>query len=174
MEENENVSLHHGVDATNIPQDILDDKKPNVAVFNFPCVPGENSQQDGQLSEIDTNKKMLDQMFGRIKTLQISEVHISHKCKGSFNSWNIPERCQNSGLKFQYAMAFDKELYPDYTNKKVHTSQGSFPCHDAKTYVFSDENKNKDYEYESENVKALEKLLEVTKQTIQRKKSKKK
>ena len=93
LEGNENISLHHGVDATNIPEDILDDKKPDIAVFNFPYVPAgdvDSSNEGGEekdafLADIENNKKMLDQMFGRVKTLQISEVHISHKCKGAFN-----------------------------------------------------------------------------------------
>lgn len=169
LEENPNVSLHHGVDATNIPTDILDGKKADIAVFNFPCVqaPGDDSVKESQLSEIESNKKMLDEMFVRMKTLQISEVHISHKCKGTFNTWNVPERCQNSGMKFLYAMAFDKELYPDFSNKKLYNSQAA--CHDAKTFVFSDNQKNGDYKYEQESIQALEKLLVVTKETTAKK-----
>ena len=37
------------------------------------------------MANIKNNKKMLDEMFESVKTLQISEVHISQKCKGAFN-----------------------------------------------------------------------------------------
>jgi len=76
---------------------------------------------------------MLDDMFESLPE-EIVEVHISHKCKGAFGSWQIPERCANSDFKFQHSIIFDKELYPGY--KKVHPGNGSFPVHDAKTYIF--------------------------------------
>ena len=82
-------------------------------------------------------------------------------------------------MKFLYAVVFDKELYPDYSNKGLNTTQGSFPCHDAKTFVFSDESrfsekKDGDYQYEAENIKALDNLLVITKETITKKKAKRK
>ena len=78
-------------------------------------------------------------------------------------------------MKLLYAMVFDKELYPDYSIKGLNTIQGGFPCHDAKTFVFSNkirflEKKNGDYKYEAENIKALDNLLVITKEIITKKK----
>ena len=40
---NENVDLHHGVDVNNLSSEILEDEKPDIAVFNFPYAPGDDN-----------------------------------------------------------------------------------------------------------------------------------
>lgn len=44
------AAVHHDVDATEIELQV---PKGTVAVFNFPCVPGQNTSEDAQLEEIE-------------------------------------------------------------------------------------------------------------------------
>ena len=69
-------------------------EKIDKVIFNFPCVPSEAStSQDAQLSEINENKKMIEEFFKslneleKVANIQISQVFISHKTKSSFRAW---------------------------------------------------------------------------------------
>lgn len=119
-------------------------EKIDKVIFNFPCVPSEASKtQDAQLSEIEENKKMIEEFFKslneleKVANIQISQVCISHKTKSSFRAWQMHERSTKSDFKFDSSIVFDKDNFPLYQNKKVRTQKGSFPIQDAKLYVFS-------------------------------------
>ena len=62
--ESKGVNVHHKVDATKLDTyDFLNQKRFDRLIFNFPCIPGENTGKDAQLNEIAQNKEMLDQVF---------------------------------------------------------------------------------------------------------------
>ena len=52
-----------------------------------------------------------------------------------------------------HSCVFDKNIYPDYENKKVQTQKGGFPTYDAKVYVFRKVNDHRPMEAE-ENQKS--------------------
>lgn len=136
LSEFDNVQVLHEIDATKLNEySCFKDIKFDRVIFNFPCIPGEGTSQDAQLNEIETNKLLLKSFFRASEQLSIREIHITHKCKGAFMSWNIPSLSSESKFEFQHAHVFDKELYPGYENKKVN-QKGSFPAFDAKTYIF--------------------------------------
>lgn len=57
-------------------------------------------------------------MFVSLKTIKYDEIHISHKCKGAFRSWDLPKLCGENAI-FAYSVVFDKDMYTEYENKKV-------------------------------------------------------
>ena len=70
--------------------------------------------------------------------IKFGEVHIAHKSKGAFRSWEVPLRCkhESANTHYAYSIVFDKDMFKYYENKKVQTQKGSFPIFDAKVYVF--------------------------------------
>ena len=38
---------------------------------------------------------------------------------------------------FRSCVIFDKTLYPGYRNRKARSGKGSFPCHDARIFIFT-------------------------------------
>jgi len=77
--ENNNVRLLHNIDAKTLHKSaelkkVLKDNgvdKIDKVIFNFPCVPNEQStSQDAQLSEINENKIMVEEFFKSINELE--------------------------------------------------------------------------------------------------------
>ena len=115
-------------------------------IWNFPCIapPGARintsaSRADGQNSEMSKNQALLRQFFNTVHRVLCpgGEVRVTHKSKPPYCDWNIIEQASSSELEFQGCLAFDRVLYPGYTNRKARSGSGSFPVHDARIFVFS-------------------------------------
>jgi len=91
----------------------------------------------------------MKKFFLTSSNLEIDEIHVTHKCKGAFFSWNMKSLCEGSQFNYDRGVVFDKDLYPGYENKKVNI-KGSFPIFDSKTYIFTLENKKDDEEETTE------------------------
>ena len=87
----------------------------------------------------------MKKFFKSSSNLDVQEIHVTHKCKGAFFSWNMKSLSEGSSFNFDNAVVFDKDLYPGYENKKVNT-KGSFPIFDSKTYIFRAVNAEKEDE----------------------------
>ena len=114
-------------------------------IWNFPCIapPGARintsaSRADGQNSEMSKNQALLRQFFNTVHRVLCpgGEVRVTHKSKPPYCDWNIIEQASSSELEFQGCLAFDRVLYPGYTNRKARSGSGSFPVHDARIFVF--------------------------------------
>jgi hypothetical protein len=148
-----NIRIIHGVDAT-----MLGKKKSPLAhsseasyhkiVWNFPCIAPQNnnatinsleSKRDGQNAEMEKNKALLMKFFSRCHHVGVpgGEIHILHKTKASYSHWGIIELATAAGLLFRSCVIFDKALYPGYRNRKARSGKGSFPCHDARIFIFT-------------------------------------
>ncbi|KAF0697692.1 Aste57867_11663 [Aphanomyces stellatus] len=105
-------------------------------IWNFPCVRMPDGA-DGQNSEMDENKALLEAFFRAVPQVLApgGEVHVTHKTKPPFGQWGIVALAEASGLVHAGSVVFDRCLYPGYSNKKV-LSKGSFPIWDSETFVF--------------------------------------
>lgn len=131
----EHVDVHHGIDATS-----LEHLNPlgqfDRVIWNFPCVRAPRGE-DGQNSEMETNKQLLREFFAiapKILT-PTGEIHVTHKTKPPFGQWRIEQLAQEQKLAHVRSVIFDRCLYPGYSNKKV-LSKSSFPIWDSLTFVF--------------------------------------
>eukprot|EP00428_Durinskia_dybowskii_P078881 CAMPEP_0170362260 /NCGR_PEP_ID=MMETSP0117_2-20130122/4241_1 /TAXON_ID=400756 /ORGANISM="Durinskia baltica, Strain CSIRO CS-38" /LENGTH=397 /DNA_ID=CAMNT_0010616673 /DNA_START=6 /DNA_END=1199 /DNA_ORIENTATION=- len=112
-------------------------KRHDIVIWNFPCI-SLPAGADGQAKELLANQELLSKFFANVHAClskHKGEVHISHKTIEPFSWWGIKEIAANNGFDFAYAVAFDKCMYPGYTNRKA-LDRKSFPCNDAQTYVF--------------------------------------
>lgn len=160
------VQLIHEVDATHFKATSYFTNKNlkhfyDVIIWNFPCVRVEKGA-DGQVTELDLNKKLLKEFFLNSKyflkkeakvtddvkqedeTDDLSsyegEIHIAHKTIEPFSWWKIKELALESDFFCPFSITFDKCLYPGYVNRKV-LDKKSFPCNDAQLYLFLQLNK---------------------------------
>lgn len=125
--------FYDGVDATNLAlSSSLVGRQFDVIVWNFPCVRIENGL-DGQVSELDMNKQLLQRFFANVKpflTTGTGEVHLTHKTIEPFSWWGIENIAVENGFRKVLSICFDKYNYPSYVNRKA-LDKKSFPCNDA-------------------------------------------
>lgn len=132
----------HGVDATSLsstPALEAQRGRWDLLVWNFPCVGSSaGPAADGQVQEIDRNKRLLLDFFSNARAFlsAAGEIHVTHKTFEPFSWWGIVELAEQSGLEFLGSFVFDRCLYPGYINRKVKDKK-SFPLHDARTFVFA-------------------------------------
>lgn len=148
-----NLRILHGVDATllgkkNSPLYNMSEDLYHKIIWHFPCVSPQNNfavinsseaKRDGQNEEMDKNKQLLLQFFSRCHRVGVpgGEIHILHKTKAAYAHWGIIDLAESSGLIFRACVAFDKSLYHGYRNRKARSGKGSFPCHDARVFIFT-------------------------------------
>ena len=148
-----NLRIIHSVDATQLgkkksPLAHSSETSYHKIVWHFPCIAPQNnnakinsleSKRDGQNEEMNKNKNLLLKFFSRCHHVGVpgGEIHIVHKTKASYSHWNIIELAEKSGLLFRSCVIFDKTLYPGYRNRKARSGKGSFPCHDARIFIFT-------------------------------------
>eukprot|EP00938_MAST-03A_sp_MAST-3A-sp1_P005450 g5450.t1 len=120
------VIVRNGVDATRLGMS--------------DCIFNNSSRADGQNSEMSKNQALLRQFFNTVHRVLCpgGEVRVTHKSKPPYCDWNIIEQAASSELEFQGCLAFDRVLYPGYTNRKARSGSGSFPVHDARIFVGKD------------------------------------
>ena len=80
--ESKKITTLHDVDATNISETISIEREYfDAIIWNFPCVRADNGA-DGQLSEIEINRKLLRDFFLNVHHYLkpgSSQLHITHK-----------------------------------------------------------------------------------------------
>lgn len=139
------VTICYQVDATKLVETL-----PKAACtkfhricWNFPCS-AISSGQDGQNNEMEFNKQLVRD-FVRNATTDLleetdGEIHMLHKTKPPFNQWHIEAVALeglsgNRVLEYKGRVVFDRCMLPPYVPRKA-LDRKSFPCHDARTYVF--------------------------------------
>lgn len=145
-----NLQVLHSVDATELgrkrtPLSSKKDEYFHKVVWNFPCVAptqtinSKESARDGQNQEMEMNKELLAHFFKRVHRVCVpgGEIHIIHKTKPPYSHWGIIDIAEKSGLLYRSSVVFDKSLYPGYKNRKARKGKGSFPCHDARVFIFT-------------------------------------
>ena len=148
-----NLQILHGVDATLLgkkksPLYNMSENLYHKIIWHFPCVSPQNNsavinsseaKRDGQNEEMDKNKQLLLQFFSRCHRVGVpgGEIHILHKTKAAYAHWGIIDLAETSGLLFRACVVFDKSLYHGYRNRKARSGKGSFPCHDARVFIFT-------------------------------------
>ncbi len=129
--------VFHEIDATQLDRtSVLSDEKFDIVIWNFPCIRVEKGA-DGQVSELDLNKRLLRDFFRTVQTVlkKKGEVHIAHKTVEPFSWWGIESLAEEEGLHCFRKIVFDRCLYPGYRNRKV-LDKKSFPCNDARVSNF--------------------------------------
>jgi hypothetical protein len=99
---------------------------------------GPSRGADGQAQELAENKSLLRGFFVDVQQVLLphGEVHVTHKTVEPFSWWRIIELALECGLQYEGGVVFDRYVYPGYVNRKV-LDKKSFPCNDARTYVFT-------------------------------------
>lgn len=66
------------------------------------------------------------------------EVHVTHKTGECYDKWSLVKKAEKEGLVLRQKVAFCKEDYPGYGNKRADGSQSDAPFHlgDCTTFVF--------------------------------------
>ena len=135
------TTVKFSVDATKLSSYFVSSRKNkfNKIVWNFPCT-AEQKGQDGQNSQMDENKQMLQQFAEQCsEMMEEGEILVSHKTKPPYNQWDIVELMTtadtNSKIEYVGCFVFDKVNFPKYTNRKA-LDKKSFTMHDAVMYVF--------------------------------------
>ncbi|XP_024028617.1 uncharacterized protein At4g26485 [Morus notabilis] len=113
--------LLHEIDVHDMNQHpTLKDMKFDIIVFNFPHA-GHVSwlcEQDAIL--IERHKNLLRGFFE--SALQMlnegGEIHVTHRDDHPYNQWEVEKQAQKAGLVLKEKMAFIKERYPGYHNKR--------------------------------------------------------
>ena len=87
------------------------------------------------------NKRLVKGFMKNAKTLLKEgkgEIHISHKDGDPYNKWDLVKKAEKIGLVLQDSVAFCKDDYPGYQNKRAHGSfpDGTFPLGDCTTFKF--------------------------------------
>jgi 25S rRNA (uracil2634-N3)-methyltransferase len=146
--EYKNMRLIHSVDGTELGRKktpLCNEPYFHKVIWNFPCVAPtmsintKDSARDGQNQEMEQNKVLLAKFFGTVHRVCTpgGEVHIVHKTKPPYSHWDVIAIAERSGLIYQCCVVFDKALCPGYKNRKARKGKGSFPCHDARVFVFT-------------------------------------
>eukprot|EP01039_Chlorochromonas_danica_P011750 gene11750-13203_t len=108
----------------------------DLIAWNFPCVCGSDGA-DGQVHDLEANLLLMKRFFesstGILKPL--GQLHITHKTVEPFSWWDLPAIGEQGGFSLLARVVFDKYNYPGYSNRKALDAK-SFPCHDARTFVF--------------------------------------
>jgi len=71
IDSHQNCSVFHDIDATDLEDaEFWETTKDfDVVIFNFPCIPADDTAKDGQLEEIEDNRKLVSGFFESIKTV---------------------------------------------------------------------------------------------------------
>lgn len=154
------ASVLHGVDATNLSSVTeLGEMKFDKIIWNFPCVgQGLSAGADGQSSEMEQNKKLVRDFFNSASEFlkENGEIHIAHKTIEPFCWWGISQLGIESGSGFDCvgSLIFDRMLFPGYVNRKA-LHKKSFPCHDARIYIFKRSPANRSLSWTSSECEVL-------------------
>ena len=135
------ATVRHGIDASDASALLAlaaDVGRFDRVVWNFPCVAA-SPGADGQLEQIDDNKKLVRSFFRGVAAEGVlapgGEVHVSHKMKPPFGHWGV-QALAGDALRFRGGVIFDRALHPGYTTRKVAGTK-SFPTWDAQVLLWS-------------------------------------
>ncbi|KAL8148767.1 heavy metal-associated isoprenylated plant protein 41-like [Apium graveolens] len=109
----------HEVDATEMKfHSDLRMRKFDRIIFNFPHA-GFFGKEDNSLL-IGMHKSLLDGFFRNASGMlrQNGEVHVTHKTSIPYCHWNLEELASRNALRLVECVAFKKEDYPGYENKR--------------------------------------------------------
>ncbi|VYS49232.1 unnamed protein product [Arabidopsis thaliana] len=111
--------LLHGVDATTLHfHPDLRYRRFDRVIFNFPHAGFHGRESDSSL--IRKHRELVFGFFnGASRLLRANgEVHVSHKNKAPFSEWNLEELASRCFLVLIQRVAFEKNNYPGYENKR--------------------------------------------------------
>ena len=135
-------TILYNIDATKLSAS-FPKQKFDCIVWNFPCT-AVGQGQDGQNQEMEENQKLV-RLFSQEASRLLSkdgEIVITHKTKPPFDQWRIQDIALqdcSEAVEFIGSVAFDRALFPPYVPRKA-LDKKSFPCHDARMYVFGMKN----------------------------------
>ncbi|OLL25103.1 25S rRNA (uridine-N(3))-methyltransferase [Neolecta irregularis DAH-3] len=110
------AQIIYGIDATNLGTKILNDRKFDHIIFNFPHVGLSIKDQD---RNIRANQEMLLAFFQSLQTLLSGQgtVVISLADTLPYTLWNIKSLARNTGLRLRTSRKFDGSMYPGYAHQ---------------------------------------------------------
>ncbi|XP_048324987.1 uncharacterized protein At4g26485 isoform X1 [Ziziphus jujuba] len=130
-------TIMHGIDATEMAKhDALSRMLFDRIIFNFPHAGFfKDESTESQLRRhqmlvvlfLENAKKMLKKG---------GEIHVTHKCRGFFERWNIQVLASNVGLRLIEEVPFNFRDYPGYHTKYGFGGDKNFNCKPSKTYKF--------------------------------------
>ncbi|KAF6155336.1 hypothetical protein GIB67_019862 [Kingdonia uniflora] len=86
------------------------------------------------------NKQLVKGFMKNAKVLlrRKGEIHISHKVGGPYNKWKLMKKTAKIGLILHECVAFRKDKYPSYGNKRAHGNSADLPFYlgECNTYKF--------------------------------------
>ncbi|KAJ0095700.1 hypothetical protein Patl1_16331 [Pistacia atlantica] len=143
------ASILHGVDATKMKlHPNLKMRKFDRIIFNFPHA-GFYGKEDNK-HMIEMHRSLVHGFFKNASTMLRAngEVHVSHKTKPPFDSWNLVELASSNSLSLNECVPFQEEDYPGYNHKRGDGPRcdEAFPLGECRTFKFrfsSDSKKSK-------------------------------
>lgn len=129
----------YGVDATKMSDHFfLKTQRFDRIVYNFPHVGF--LYRENSYCQIQLNKNLIKGFLRNAKSLlkENGEVHVSHKEGDPYDKWELEKKAKKIGLVVKDIVAFSKDDYPGYVNKRAHGSQSDapFPLGECNTYKF--------------------------------------
>ncbi|WOH00794.1 hypothetical protein DCAR_0520169 [Daucus carota subsp. sativus] len=110
----------HEVDATKMKfHSDLKMRKFDRIIFNFPHAGFYGKEDNRHL--IGMHKKLLNGFFRNASGMlrPNGEIHVNHKISDPYCHWNLEELASDNSLRLIECVAFKKEDYPGYENKRV-------------------------------------------------------
>ncbi|KAM7509073.1 hypothetical protein LguiA_019526 [Lonicera macranthoides] len=133
-----------GIDAKTMSQHFfLKTQRFDRIVYNFPHVGFIFPEGNG--CQIKLNKRLVKGFLRNAKVLlrkEEGEIHVSHKDGDPYDKWDLVKKAEKIGLVLHETVAFCKEKYPGYYNKRAHGnfSDAAFRLGDCTTFKFKHAN----------------------------------
>ncbi|KAK1399185.1 Heavy metal-associated isoprenylated plant protein [Heracleum sosnowskyi] len=130
----------HEVDATKMKSHSgLQARKFDRIIFNFPHAGFHGKEDDALL--IVMHRSLLNGFFKNASGMlrPDGEIHVNHKTSNPYCNWKLEELAGQNSLRLIECVAFKKEDYPGYENKRGSSSRcdQSFPLGICCTFKFS-------------------------------------
>ncbi|XP_057962442.1 heavy metal-associated isoprenylated plant protein 41-like [Malania oleifera] len=125
-----------GVDAKQMSQHFfLRTQRFDRIVYNFPHVGF--LFREHSYCQIQLNKALVKGFLKNSKVLlkketekeEGGEIHVTHKEGEPYNKWDLVRKAEKIGLVLQEAVAFCKDDYPGYNNKRAHGGNSDAAFH---------------------------------------------